>query len=119
MGSAEYDALLRAAQTAGFEHGKSASSWVVGGNTSEETARRLLKGLDDGDPAVYDLLPCSPLSGEWAGAPTPATVFEDLGMTGEENHAGSVLDAYEAGFSEGVEDEVVRAATYLVADEAV
>lgn len=49
----------------GHERGVAAGSWVIDGNTSEETARNLLRGIDDGDPVVYDVLPFAPLSGEW------------------------------------------------------
>jgi hypothetical protein len=36
------------------EHGKAAASWVTDGNTSQETYRRLLEGIRDGDPEVLD-----------------------------------------------------------------
>lgn len=111
-----YDDLLKRAQDAGYNHGQAAGSWVIDGNTSEDTARAILKGLDEGDPAVYDALPSSPLSGEWADAPTPQSVFKDLGMTGDEDFASDVLDAYEFGFEHGAQDEVIRAASYLVSE---
>jgi hypothetical protein len=112
-----YDDLIKRARDAGYAHGKAAGSWVIDGNTSADTARYLLKGLEDGDPEVYDRLPSSPLSGEWADSPTPASVLADLGVSEDCEGADDLLNEYEDAFSDGVTDEVVRAALYLAAPD--
>lgn len=109
------DELLERAEEAGYEHGVAAGSWVVDGRTSPEVARRLLDGVADGDPLVVDLLPSSPLSGEWAGDPSPRDVLESFDLDEDDDLADEVLTAYEAGFSRGVQDEAVKAARALLA----
>jgi hypothetical protein len=64
------DYLYRTAETAaasiGTEHGRNAASWVTDGNTDNLTYVNLWKGLECGDPAIWDSLPSPDLSGEWA-----------------------------------------------------
>lgn len=97
----------------GREHGRNVGSWVIDGNTTEETARRILTGYEEDDPEVLDMEP-APLSGEWADDPTPASVYAALDMSAEDvdqdDPAGQLLTDYEIGFSEGYWEEVTRAA---------
>lgn len=92
----------------GYAAGKAAGSWVIDGSTDTETARRLLEGIEAGDPEIMDLQP-APLSGEWAGE----SMRELLGADEENEEAA---DAYEAGYEEGFWGEVTRAATVIVGD---
>lgn len=46
--------LIREAEKIGRANGRSAATWVFDGNTSRETYAAVLKGLEEGDPAVYD-----------------------------------------------------------------
>src|SRR5262249_41773569 len=101
---------LDRAREAGREHGLAAASWYFDGNTSDETYRTVLAGIDEGDPAVLDTFPSSPLSGEYAGDPTPQTVFADLDMTGDEDYADDVIEAYEDGFYQASSEAIERAA---------
>ena len=72
----------------GQEAGRAAASWVTDGNTPPEHYARLVRMMDAGDPELYDFLPARPdLSGEWADAPTPRSLFEDI--TGLDAHAES------------------------------
>lgn len=52
--------LLAAAEKMGAKMGESAATWYP--VQSEETARAVLKGIDDGDPMVLDTFPSL-----WAG----------------------------------------------------
>lgn len=106
------DELHERARDMGRAHGVSAASWYFDGNTSRETYARVVAGIDEGDPAVLDTFPAAPLSGEWADGPTPNTVWAELGMTGEEDHSDSVIDAYEDGFYQAVSGEIERMARY-------
>jgi hypothetical protein len=116
-GDVIHEGAVHKARAAGYDAGKAAGSWIVDGNTSTETARALLAGIEDGDPAVLDQLPTSPLSGEWADAPTPRDVLEDVNMTEDDEGAEDVLSAYEEGFSSGAEDEAVRLARAILPDD--
>lgn len=92
------------AYKAGYEHGKAAGSWVFDGNSSEESIRLVLKGYEDGDPAVMDMCPC-PLSGEWAGESIPELSDRfGIDLSDDDN-----ATEFEDGFSTGYWDEVCRA----------
>lgn len=124
------DACEKYAAELGAEHGKNAASWwemdAIGGRASgnpAETARRVLQGLEDGDPVIYDAIPHADLSGEWAGDMTgPELVDYALAEAGvdSERHArlaewvrewcfNDICDAYGAAFFEACEAEIVRA----------
>lgn len=98
------------AHSAGYDRGQDSGSWVIDGNTSEDQAKRLLKGITDGDPKIMDMAP-SPLSGEWAGESIPELSDEyGIDLTNEIN-----ADEFEQGFSEGFWDEVERSAKAVLA----
>lgn len=104
------DLLADRAFELGREHGMSAGTWVIDGNTSEETARWWLRGLEDGDPEVEDQLPSAPLSGEWAGDPLPADVLASLDLDEDDVRADDLLSAFEDGYYTGAHEQVEWAA---------
>jgi len=110
----EADDVCERASEYGCRVGTAAGSWVLDGNSSEETARALLEGIEDGDPMVLDSLPSSPLSGEWADSLTPADVLAELSMDEDDARADDVLSAFEDGYSRGVVDEVARSARAII-----
>lgn len=71
--SDRWHAALECAKDDGFQSGQNVASWMdqdlFGGRAKDgkAAARRFLKGIDDGDPEILDMIPSSPLSGEWAG----------------------------------------------------
>lgn len=97
----------------GREHGRNVGSWVIDGDTSEETCREILQAIEDGDPGFEAP---APLSGEWADWPTPQTLADDLEL--DEEHRGSELDQictdYELAYYEAWQDEVVRSARAML-----
>ncbi len=93
----------------GSEYGKSLGSWVIDGNSSKAYCQRIIDGYDDGDPEIMDMCP-SPLSGEWADAPTVFSVLKDLGFDPYIQNAIPVLDSYEDGFIGSWWDTVIQAA---------
>lgn len=101
------------AEVKGYEHGRAAGSWVIDGNTTTETAARILQGLEDGDPEVYDSLPSSPLSGEMADGLLPRDVLGWYELDEDDDAADDILSAYERGFDSGVEAEVSESARAL------
>ena len=109
-----YETLIAQASEAGAEHGRAAASWYFDGSTDRATYAAVLRGIEEGDPAVLDTFPHSPLSGEWADDPTPATVLDELGVDESDDAASDYLDAYELGFTEAVEFEIARVARLQV-----
>jgi hypothetical protein len=113
----------RQAYELGVQAATDAASWVIDGNTSADHIRRVLAMLDDGDPEADDYLPAPDLSGEWAGAPTPDSLYEEI--IGENLHdatidaglasetlvgsvADAIADAWEAGVSHTFTTECER-----------
>lgn len=105
-----YAETCERARTAGADHGRAAASWYFDGNTSADTYRHVLTGIEDGDPVVMDSLPHSPLSGEWADAPLPRDVLADLDVDEDDDGADDYLDAYCDAFSSAAHDEITRVA---------
>lgn len=100
------------ARKAGEDAGRAAASWYFDGNTDEQTYRRVLKGLDDGDPEVLDGLPYLDLSGQWADGPTMASVLEDIGcdVDGDDDAAEDIVNKYQSAYDAAVVAEVERMA---------
>lgn len=103
------DQMLTDADTAGHERGKAAGSWVLDGNSTTDAAYRILEGLEDGDPEIFDMMP-SPLSGEWAGESIPELSAE-YGIDLEDD---TLASAFEAGFADGWSAEVTRSARAIL-----
>jgi hypothetical protein len=108
------ESILSTARESGAEHGRNAASWYFDGNTTDETYRAVLAGIDEGDPMVLDTFPSSPLSGEWSGDPTPSSVLEDLGIDDDDDSADEYLDAYEDAFHDAAQSEIERVARLMV-----
>jgi hypothetical protein len=94
------------AYKAGYEHGKSAGSWVIDGNTSEDAAKKVLRGFADGDPAIMDMCRC-PLSGEWAGE----SISELSSRFGIDLDDDDNASQFEDGFYQGYWDAVIELAS--------
>lgn len=100
----------------GLDDGKRAGSWVIDGNTDEDTIRKLVKGIEEVDPEVMDSLPMPRLGGEMAGDPTWDDILVDeLGWPRGIAKDPQLLDdglyeSYDQAFSEGLETEIMRAA---------
>jgi hypothetical protein len=104
----------------GAAAGIAAASWVADGNTSPEHYARVLAMTDDGDPQASDYLPAIPnLSGEWADAPTPHTLYREITgndpadrISEDEDADGEIVDAiadaWEAGVASTFESECER-----------
>ncbi len=114
-----WPAVLDALREAGAHAGAAAAQgWAqdtIGARASGDTtrtARAVLAGLDDGDPAVCDTLPAcdppsqpaNPATAGWYtdAAPLDAPAWQTL-TTG---HRHEAIDAYRDGFATAVEHEV-------------
>lgn len=81
---------LRNATVLGQQDGESAGSWMFDGNTTDETYRHVLRGIEEGDPEVLDMMG-APLSGEWAGR----SIMEIFGHDATDEE----MDAYEEAYA--------------------
>lgn len=120
ISDARMEELKAQAHELGRQAGVAAGSWAADGNTDAEHARRVLAGIEDGDPIIMDSLPVAPdLSGEWADGMTPARLALALGLTDDatgavlpEDESGDILaelcDAWEESASEGCQQEAER-----------
>jgi hypothetical protein len=113
-----YNAARAAAEADGRESGKAAGTWAVDGNTPADSARAFLRGLEDGDPAVLDALPDSPLAGQWGDDPTSAEILAGFGFGfladwKDPSTADEILDLWSqewsAGYVESAEADALRA----------
>lgn len=134
-----YGRAIAYARERGELDGTSAASWylqdTVGGRVTrgaDENARRILQGIEDGDPAVLNTFPFPDLSGEWADTLTGPELADDAAWHATRGHAADerreladkyahewssdICDAYETAFSQAVEDEIARVARNTIAD---
>lgn len=105
----------------GVEAAEAAASWTVDGNSDPAVIARLLELMDAGDPAVDDYLPARPdLSGEWADAPTPMSLYEEVtgrshaeaeaeAGLGYETLVGEEMDELADAWEQGVSDTFEQA----------
>lgn len=94
------------AREAGREAARRAATWLTDGNTDRAMAARLLVMIREGDPAADSYFPRRPdLSGEWADAPTPRSLAEEIIRTDElpDELPTELADAWEEGCSEAWE----------------
>jgi Domain of unknown function (DUF4314) len=62
----------------GRDAGKAAASWMFDGSTPDDTYRAVLRGIDDGDPAILGAHPAPGLSA--SGGYAEADLARDLGL---------------------------------------
>jgi hypothetical protein len=105
--TADAAVLTAEAEALGKQAGESAASWIVDGNTSTETAREIVRMIEEGDPAFEAP---APLSGEWSGGLVATDVLASAGcgLTEDDEAAGDVLDAFERGYCDGWYAEAER-----------
>ena len=92
----------------GRDAGAAAATWALDGNTSEVAWQRVLRGIDDGAPAILDALEPASLGAD-AGY-TEADLACDLGVTPADPGLARAADAYSAAFTSSFWQEAERAA---------
>lgn len=92
----------------GLADGAAAGSWVIDGNTSDETCARILRMMSDGDPALD--LPELRL-GEWADDPSFSDILDAAGVPGtvDGDYEDDLFCTYSDAWYEGLHSEVERA----------
>lgn len=123
MTTSKYDKAIDYAGDKGREDGLAAAGWYFDGNTSEDTCRRVLQGIDDGDPAILDTLPRPDLSGQWADGINGPELYSETCEHAEldpDDQFDSLFDEicteYEHGFQQASQDEILRVAQLQTAD---
>ena len=106
--------ITREAAKLGHDAGIAGASWVFNGNTSDETYRRVLQGITDGDPEIMDAYREPSLSGEFADDYSESDLAADLGLDDDTDEYAETLseaaDAYNQSASEAFWHEVERLA---------
>jgi hypothetical protein len=116
------DLTKQCAEKQGERLGRNAASWYEADDWSA-----VLKGVEDGDPAIYDTFPNPDLSGQWADEVNGTALVADcfpgdpdrhcrLWAWIEDNCFTEACDAFEDAFRVACEDEIVRRARFQVAE---
>lgn len=107
-GTGPEDRLAARAAELGRDAGKEAATWVFDGNTPDEAYRRVLRGIEDGDPAVLDATE-PPAIGPAAGYDQD-DLARDLGLEPDDPALQDAVPAYADAFAGSFWTEVERAA---------
>lgn len=75
----ELEMLIHQARAIGLETGRIAAGWYFDGNTSKETYRRVLSGIEEGDPEVTETFNVPNFSGEYSDSYTEDDLLHELG----------------------------------------
>jgi len=105
--------VLAKAAELGHDAGKAAASWVFDGNTPEEAYRRVLRGIDDGDPAVLDAIE-PPAIGPGAGYDQD-DLARDIGIEPGDRALPRALSAFTDAFTGAFWREAERTAREHIA----
>ena len=119
--------LVEAARKEGSEAGRAAASWYFNRtDPTDDDYKRVLKGLEDGDPEIMDTLTSGWLSGEFADSPTPQSLYRELGMTDEQIEVmgrygllDEISEAYEQAADQRQQDEIEQYCKYMLERDIV
>ena len=96
----------------GYRDGYAAATWFA--PQDEQTARRILDGLDAGDPEILDELPAPRLVGEFADEPTWSNILQDEDCDDSDDGRPELLNAYCYAYSCAVERQIVRSCRVML-----
>jgi hypothetical protein len=100
--------VVARAEELGRDAGKAAATGVFDGNTPEDAYQRVLRGIEDGDPAVLDAIE-PPAIGPASGY-TADDLARDLGIDPRDRAVRRAVSAYADAFTGGFWQETERAA---------
>lgn len=118
-----YNVALSEAKRLGAERGKALTSWY---DVNDDNAATILRGIEEGDPAVLDTFPFVDLSGEWADEPSGPQVLNELSDAAniERDDEGFIeagddlLNAYEDAAWSAIQSTIEERARYYAAETA-
>jgi hypothetical protein len=104
------------------EDGKAAAGWYFNGPTNHDVDKCILKGINEGDPAIMDTLPIPDFSGEGSDSKSWEDVLKDEGLClgsgmGRDDGRDDLLQVYEEVFRDAAEDEIVLEIVRRLADD--
>jgi hypothetical protein len=105
---------LEKARERGTACGTADGGTLFGPNATREMAQEYLDLAAAGDLAFYDDVPCSPLSGEFAGDYSLADLARDTGIAQDDDGFGEVMDAFDEAFDAAVREQVLADARAIV-----
>jgi hypothetical protein len=106
--SAPAASITADAASLGRDAGKAAASWMFDGNTPEDAYLAVLRGIDDGDPAILDAHPVPGLSA--GGGYSQADLARHLGLDDEDQLPPGAVTAYLDAADQTFWDETERLA---------
>jgi hypothetical protein len=111
---------LELARKIGSEHGQATGTWVFDGNTTRATYEWAARGIDDGDPAVLNVIGQDGPSlygrnAEFTARDLCDKIGVDYDLT-ETAEVDQIADAYEQEAGDAFWAEVERAARYQLED---
>jgi len=107
-GTEPEDPLVTRAGELGRDAGRAAATWVFDGSTPEEAYQRVLRGIDEGDPAVLDAIE-PPAIGPAAGY-DEGDLARDLGIEPGDRALPRAVSAYADAFTGSFWQETERTA---------
>jgi hypothetical protein len=120
------DPLSEAAYRLGRSKGEGFADLLIDRVTDVETARDFIEGFENGDEVVMSLCP-DPLSGAWAGDPTPVSVIGQIAELAEAKDllkcanieealdaADDILNTYEQAYRDGFWETALKRANEIV-----
>jgi hypothetical protein len=100
--------LVAEAGQLGRDAGAAAATWALDGSTPANAWQQVLRGIEDGDPAILDALEPAPLGA--AAGYTEADLARDLGTEDGDPGLPRAAEAYADAFTASFWQETVRAA---------
>ncbi len=100
--------LVAKAEELGRAAGKTAAGWVFDGNTPEEAYQRVLRCIEEGDPAVLDTI--EPPAIAPAAGYHPGDLARDLGIEPENRALPRAVSTYADAFTDAFWQETEQAA---------
>lgn len=97
----------------GARDGKAMAEWAIEPDRlSPEAMRRILNGIEEGDPRVLEAFREPDLSGEYTGEPTPQSLAEELGLDPENDDLSLAAEAWEEAARDAFWGEIQRILNY-------
>jgi len=107
---------LREARELGKNRADAEASWYFDGNSDVADVRRVLTGIEDGDPEILDAIGRAPLSGEFAEDGGIRDLSENTGIDAGAEFFNDVATAYEEGYWERIQEAVAEEGRKLIPD---
>lgn len=103
----------------GRSHGTAAAQWVFDGNTDDGTYRRVLAGIEDGDPEILDAYHVPDLSEDYTTGDLGSELAQDSEADGHDADLGVAYGAYRQAARDAFWQETERIAREHIDSAAI